>query len=573
MFKKSQVGDGTGLGGKASDKNRMRRLIPQEIYKKYGMFKQKSQKKKLEPTARRFSRTISIHHLECNDYVRSDENPDESQSQEASLVLHNSESSSSTVCMTPFEKSSDKINGTKRCVACGTISGQINDVGHTKLDVLGHQLQENQALLREKLREAKNRLLERQISDRELQGNIFEAIELLKTNKELYLRILQEPRMPDNYSPVQNARSSVLPFTKSSSFPGPGFSAEFGSRLKLRDEVIPLKRQEQKSEAENIQYEGKIDSVEADGSPSTCACMHGIPEETSTSRLLSSVSDAKSQKDNGRAVHRFKDLKQRIKDVLKENRTEKHRISLDGVLHKIPYGSTASQEMKGEKSSLLEGPDADRIDRDNFRNFGRDGATSTRGNSIGHMRRSQSLTESLERYAYLLESNLSREPKRQKSEKLRLVHEESGFQVKKQQKIFERISSLPEFESNYFGEINQKEAPRDFLHSRSMSLDLAQGNATMDIDGSDCAGPVRSMPSGDTYDESTESKTEKILNSPCDEVIVSHVEWSDTEAKPISASVIDSSLLECPHSPEEFSSPQGECLSDLKLSRNSLLIL
>ncbi|CAA6654969.1 unnamed protein product [Spirodela intermedia] len=524
-----------------SDKSRMRRLIPQEIYKKYSMFKQKSQKQGLDPSARRFTRTISIHHLECDDYVRSDEKPHEIQSQETSLVLHNSDSSSSTVYVTPFEKSSDKTNEAKRCEACGTMSGPRNNEGHRKLDVLGHQLQENQALLREKLREAKDRLLERQISDRELQGNIFEALELLKTNKELYLRILQEPGMA----------------TYSAFLPGPGFSAEFGSRLKLRDEIIPLKSHKRKSQAENIQYEGNIDSVEDDGSPITCACMHDISEETSTSRLLSSVNHAKSEKDNVRALHRFKDLKQRIKDVVKENRKEKHRISLDGVLHKIPYGSAASQEMKGEKPSLLEGPDADRLYGDSLRSVGRNGDSFTRRNSIGHMRRSQSLTESLERYAYLLESNLSREPKRQMSEKLKLVHEESGFQVKKPQKTFERISSLPEFESYYLSEGNQKEVPRDFLHSRSMSLDLAQGNATMDIDGSYCAGPVRSMSVGDIYDESNESKTEKILNSPYDEVIVSHVEGSDTEAKPRSVSAIDSSLLERPHSPEELSSLQG----------------
>ncbi|CAA7389685.1 unnamed protein product [Spirodela intermedia] len=547
---------GTDLGGKASDKSRMRRLIPQEIYKKYSMFKQKSQKQGLDPSARRFTRTISIHHLECDDYVRSDEKPHEIQSQETSLVLHNSDSSSSTVYMTPFEKSSDKTNEAKRCEACGTMSGPRNNEGHRKLDVLGHQLQENQALLREKLREAKDRLLERQISDRELQGNIFEALELLKTNKELYLRILQEPGMA-TYSAVQNDLRSGLPLTKSSSFPGPGFSAEFGSRLKLRDEIIPLKSHKRKSQAENIQYEGNIDSVEDDGSPITCACMHDISEETSTSRLLSSVNHAKSEKDNVRALHRFKDLKQRIKDVVKENRKEKHRISLDGVLHKIPYGSAASQEMKGEKPSLLDGPDADRLYGDSLRSVGRNGDSFTRRNSIGHMRRSQSLTESLERYAYLLESNLSREPKRQMSEKLKLVHEESGFQIKKPQKNFERISSLPEFESYYLSEGNQKEVPRDFLHSRSMSLDLAQGNATMDIDGSYCAGPVRSMSVGDIYDESNESKTEKILNSPYDEVIVSQVEGSDTEAKPRSVSAIDSSLLERRHSPEELSSLQG----------------
>uniref|UniRef100_A0A1D1ZM77 Vitellogenin-A2 n=1 Tax=Anthurium amnicola TaxID=1678845 RepID=A0A1D1ZM77_9ARAE len=551
---------------KASGKTQMRALIAQEMSKQKNMPKQKGQKRKVTPFATRLLRTISIHHMECNDYVRPDEMPDGGQVQEEQLLPHNSNSSPRNGHMLPSPNATDEFNKVKQCEVCGTLSGPASYVGHKKLDVLGYQLLEKQALLREKLREAKKSLLEQQKGDKELQGDaalqhsqdLLEALELFNAEEELFLKILPEPgtTMANYFQGQEDSRSGIV-LTKSSSFPGARFSPRSCSLLKPRDETVPIKMMEGKSENEDLQSLANVDFTKSDGtqvavnSLTSVPCIHGIYETASISEFpSSSVHVEESQRDNGTTAYGFKVIKQRIKDIIKENRKESHRISMDRFLHKIPYGCRASHDIKDEKSCHWEGPDSDRCDGDSSRNsFGSDGAGSTYRNSIRQMRRSQSLTDSLEKYASLLESSFSREPRRQMSERLKLVREETSFQATKPLRTFGRLFSLPEFESDSLGKDDQSEVTCD-LHSRSTSLDLSQGHNSVGINGSneqklsdilDYGHPDRGVLDYEIFAVSdvltAESTASTSLN---DRVIVTYMEGSNTPAKPSSISVFDS---------------------------------
>ena len=325
------------MGGK-TEKNLLRRLNPLEIYKKYRVLTQKGKKLKPDPPSRRFSRTISIHHLECNDYVPSDQ-------------------------IEP-EESSRCLNGQRR------------------LDILGHQLHENQDEFPEKLQETNKRLLEKQLSEK--------------------------------CYPVGLLERPGVDFKRSSSYPGP------------------------------------------------------VTE---------------SQRDCGSTVHRLEDRKQRMRDLTKENA----RISLDGVLHKIPYGSTPYWK----KFSLLEGSDA-------HGNFSR-------------MRRTQSLTESPDIYSQLLESNFNKQESRRE----------------KSLKTFGRISSLPNVESYHFPEDNHNEISSIFLKSQSFSLDQDQETVICDESDKLMAEDVTSP-----FYDTVESNNQREPRSVSKEFSFSHGEFLSTHRNP-----------------------------------------
>ncbi|MQL80020.1 hypothetical protein Taro_012486 [Colocasia esculenta] len=549
-----------------SGKAQVRRVISQENSKQRCMPKKKGQKKKANPFSSQLSRTISIHHMECDDYVCPEDPINDNKVQETLLPSHNFGSSTSNKHLSLSPKTAKEVNQGKRCEVCGMLTSDGKYFGEKQIDVLGHRLVENQVLLLEKIKEVKNKLLEHQTSggkgvfarDVALDHpkDFLETLELLNVNRELLLKFLHEQRITANgYTRGQESSSTRRILNKSGSFPGAGFTVRTSSPFDpkcSRDETSFSKKKETRSGTENSQAPSTIDSTETDKSQvvvdtlKPVSNVQGVDETASNSEWPSSFPHVmKSQKDNEAAVYRFKDIKQRVKDIIKENKEERHRISMDGVLHKIPYGRKVSQE----KPSPWELSAASRSDGDCSKN-----SFNSCGSSVAY-RRSQSLTESLDRYSYLLEFNFSRGPKRHVSERLKLVPGDAGFQTTKRPKAYGRMLSLPEFDSFFLGKDDQSEASNDLTHSSFISKDIVQGNAVMH-NGTDeqKMSDIFDSSLGHTKEKGSCSEkldTQKIASTYLN--CMSHVEWSDEPAKRSPISVPDLHLLEDPVSLAEFS--------------------
>ncbi|MQM13422.1 hypothetical protein Taro_046346 [Colocasia esculenta] len=564
--------------GKTSGKSRRKPSIAQEMSRQQDMPKHKGgHKRKVTPFATRLLRTISIHHLESDDYGHPNEVPEASQLQDPSLLPHSYATSTGNERTPTCLETHDEVNkGNKRCDACGTATPDpAGHVCHKKLDELGCQLLEKQALLREKLREAKESLQGQREGDGEPQENvarrhssdILEALELFHANNELFLKLLREPdsdMASDSQGGEDPKGGRVL--TRCGSFPGAGSSSIKGSSFKLKDEVLlPSKKLEASSETEKLQTLPGIGNPEVynksqfmGSSPRPASPLaHGILETASSSEPSSTFAPVeKRQRDNGSAAHRFRVIKQRIKDIIKDNKKERRRIAMDRVLHKVPVDKFCS---------------SDRFDGESSRfSFGCDAGVSTCRISFSSIPRSQSLSESVEKYAHLLESTSRREPsKPQVSERLKLADEDGGSQVTQAPRTFGRIFSLPEFEA-CFHKDDQHEASLDlFSHSKPGSADPAKGNeeeCKKDVKGGvdeqnlSRSRDHRGLPASVLLDDEADAAsgavtTQDISYALSDEqVSVPCAEAGGTPEEPSStAAAVDSNLAEYPVTTAESS--------------------
>ncbi|XP_026664033.2 uncharacterized protein LOC103716525 [Phoenix dactylifera] len=457
--------------------------------------RQKDQKRKISPLASRLLRTSSIHRLECNDYVLPDELT--SGSETSPVGLHSAEAASSSSQNRP---SSSKTSGSpiirKQCKVCGSIN-IADDKGHNRL---GDHLLEKRTLLGEKLNEAKEALLKKQQSTHAgeagrgvalLQSKEFlDMMELLNANRELILKILQDPTfIIANYLQGQQASGSEMVLTTSSSLPAAELSCRNSEALRLNHkskESEPLSRKNGKLEAGSSPL---VPNIIEDGSQA----MESITDEEdeiltveaenldtagtapALGYLTGSFYISNDKKDRTLSNH-FKTIKRRIKDVIKDNKKEHHRISMDGVLHKIPYGQKVSEDVKKEVQSLLERSASDKLNSYSSKGkFGRKGVASSKSGPVGgSIRKSFSLTESLDKYSHLFESISSREKKRLPACSVS-TKEDSGLQVRKFPKAFERIFSLPELDSYSLSKDIQDE-----VSDASQSLEMLTSGPQID---------------------------------------------------------------------------------------------
>ncbi|KAG1337705.1 putative protein TRM32 [Cocos nucifera] len=451
--------------------------------------RQNDQKRKISPLASQLLRTSSIHHLECSDYVLPDEMTPGSVAS-VGLLSDETASSSSSQNRPSSPETSDSPIIQKQCRVCGSIN-IADDKGHNQPDGPGDHLLEKKSLLGVKLHEAKEALLKQQStragevgrSVALLQSKEFlDMMELLTANRELIIKVLQDPTfIIANYLQGQQASGSEMVLTKSTSFPAEELSGRNSEVLRLNHkskESEPLSQKDRKLEAGSSPL---VPIIIEDGSQAT----ESITEEevkilkaeaesldaAGTAPTLWYLEGSSYESNNKRdrtLSHHFKTIKQKIKDIIKDNKKEHHRISMDGVLHKIPYGQKVSEDVKKEVQSLLERSASDKLDRYISKSkFGRKRVVSSKTGSVhGSIRKSFSLTESLDKYSHLLESISSREDKRYSARSVS-TKEDCGLPVRKFPKAFERIFSLPELDSYSLSKDIQNE-----ISGASQSLEM-----------------------------------------------------------------------------------------------------
>lgn len=261
-----------------------------------------------------------------------------------------------------------------------------------------------------------------------------DALDLICANKELLLKILHDPRSPlARYFHQQQALSAKTGLTKSESFPLRG---SWG-----RQSPKPRKLEH------NHKCCGSRAKDEAKSENHTQAQMIASVPSPASAQLV------KNQSENQVVLKRFKDLKQKIKHVIEDSKKEeRHRISMDAVLHKIPHGQKLSDQELVEIDNQLKEPTLSREGKTSARS-GHESVSNKR-KQVHHMRRTSSLNESMDRYSQLYENNFNEEAKQQTSDTLKVRTKEAGSVIPAVPKHLARILSMPDLESYVY--LNQE---------------------------------------------------------------------------------------------------------------------
>ncbi|KAF5199313.1 GTP-binding protein Obg/CgtA [Thalictrum thalictroides] len=398
------------------------------------MCKEQYDRSRISSIRSQFLRTASIHHLESSNHILPDEVREDGKW--PTIDLHQDDVNTPESTRDPFLVKTPglPVSGSNGCELCSATTSEKN-LSHNQLDDLGRQLLDN-ALIRNTLERAKEAFKRhKSIDEKESPQNValyhskevLDALEIFDVNNGLYKKTLHESSfaLAHHFRALQ-ASSAKKGLTKSVSFPAAGSFSRSKKTRKLKsmdrevgffdDNTVSILKQDQES-----------------------------PDVGQTSTSSSPGKHLELKK------RRFKDIKQRIKKAIKESRKEGHRISMDAIFHKMPYGSRFSKDAKREMADKWKESVIDR-DKKNIPRSHHETNNSMpihdkgRVNCIG---RTQSLSQSLDRYSQLFELTFGRETKQHPSDNLKLASESGTSSLGSTTKSFGRILSLPELES-YF---------------------------------------------------------------------------------------------------------------------------
>ncbi|XP_026658930.2 uncharacterized protein LOC113460924 [Phoenix dactylifera] len=483
------IGNKGNTAKRRPGKGHMRALFSKKLARR------QNQKREPPPVTPQLLRTVSIHHLECDDYVLPDEVTFDNEPSTIEFSSHESDSSAASkhVPLSPGGPDGPTFGKMSECRAMNT----ANHVDYNLVYELGDHSVEKQGRLIEKINEANESLSKQKHVDANGLGrdaiiqsrDFINLLELFRTDRELFPKLLEDQNfVRENFLWCHHSSSTKKLLTKSSSFPEAGLSGGKAGPSRLNHkwkESEFFVNQEKKSQLGNTPSISSTISkgataskagIKVDILKSESATMDGSGVGSSPEVLTSSTYELKSQRDHGTVLNHFKDLKQRTENVVNKNRKENHRISMDGILHRVPYGQKVTEDVMKEK--LYRSASAG-CDRDNPRE-----KIDVSANRYLHqsIRRSRSLTESLDRYSHLLESISTKESKRLPGS-LKSSNEDSGLQHRKTLKTSVRIFSNPEFfKSHSFSE----DVHREVFHAES------EVSATSFLD-SDVAVNIRSF--------------------------------------------------------------------------------
>ncbi|KAJ9185212.1 hypothetical protein P3X46_004870 [Hevea brasiliensis] len=140
--------------------------------------------------------------------------------------------------------------------------------------------------------------------------------------------------------------------------------------------------------------------------------------------MSETVDTSSSSSVHHRKTKHFKDIK--------HSKNEKHRITTDAVLHKVPHGHEFPNNLKSHSMS--------RDDKESS-------ISSNNNSQLRRMSRTSSLNESLDRYCQLYESSFNKEPKRPSSETSESRTKDSSSPPKNASNSMRRTLSSPNLKS------------------------------------------------------------------------------------------------------------------------------
>ncbi|KAK4432357.1 protein TRM32 [Sesamum alatum] len=356
-----------------------------------------------------------------------------------------------------------------------------------------------------------------------------DALDLLNMRKEVFLKIVQDPTSSLAHQ-LQCRRKSNLRsgLTKSVSFP-----ASCSWEIRTCKSSSPVTKQEKEGDELHHRMEVMKDvnkhfptlkrSYTEKGSMGQCSRELELSDNASPS----SANMLRKKHDRSVALNRFKNLREKIKHVIRDRKKESNRIIMDAVHHKVPYGRGVSRDRNDDGHMT---PDFNK-----FSQYSPSSSWSSQLRSdfskspLQRFKRTSSFNESLDRYNWLLEVNLNRETKDHISEKLRSTTD-TPAPIPKKRATLERILSLPDLRSYSFIQIDDSPC-NSALHT---SDTFAAGNISVGDIGlteqkpSFCLGSETKIPQygvsenesqgnlldvGETYDDSADSKTWETASS------------------------------------------------------------
>ncbi|XP_016647569.1 PREDICTED: uncharacterized protein LOC103340900 [Prunus mume] len=456
-------------------KARIKARIAGEISKKKGRHNRSSSC----PARSQLKRTESIHHLEPPSHL--DPIADMVLNEGSPRIVHlnnkNSAAASKPESL-PTTSYEEPTSGNNNCgESCPIVLGDHKV--HEQVD----ENQQDHTLIQDKLDDntMQDMLEQKLIHVKELDADA-SALDIINVNKELLVKILHDPGSPlAQHFHNQQAVSAKTSLSKSESFPVPGSSDRRGSepiKLKHKHELIrsPAKEESKSKIGSQAQKLAGSTSLKYVGERS----MPSINEysEDGILKLNQAIADNSysGSADNEMAIKRFKDLRQKIKHVIKESRKERHMITMDALLHKIPHGQKLTKELEQEIDNhskdlamSTEGKDSpgSSYESDNS-------VSSLKKKKQRHMRRASSLNASLDRYCQLYETSCSREAKGHASERLKLRKERVDSPLQPVLKTLGRIFSLPEIKSYKY----QSEESSDVFSSGAPTRFAVDGRAS-----------------------------------------------------------------------------------------------
>ncbi|PIN07602.1 hypothetical protein CDL12_19838 [Handroanthus impetiginosus] len=364
----------SGSTHKSSMKSRIKALIAEEMSKRRGRHHRSSS----YPTRTQFDTTNSVH--------RSDtESPTETKSNDDVLGSHRR--LHSTALLDPV------LPNESSCKLCAAMLN-VNYLTQSEVSKLGRQPVRDHTVLQDKLIYAIEPSKCASLQESKL---FMDALDLLNMRKELFLKILQDPSSSLAHQ-LHCRRTPNMRFglTKSVSFPASGSSVK--RDFKLENSIN--KQENGCSTKDENEVQGCVEMTE------------GLKELEFSDKMLRKRHDSKV------ALKHFKNLRDKIKHVIRDRKKEKNRIIMDAVHHKIPYGQSV-QETKDDK-------------------FGK--------SSLQRFKRTSSYNESFDRYKRLLEITANREEKDHSSERLRFKTGDTTSSVSKNPALG-RMFSLPDLRS------------------------------------------------------------------------------------------------------------------------------
>ena len=326
------------------------------------------------------------------------------------------------------------MNSSEQPITSAVVVGDQTEHGHA--DEHHNKLFENRTLLQEELENTTEYLLKPK-SIHERQQNVdaltshpkeyLDALDIISVNKELLVKILQDPGSPlAHHFSNQQALSAKRGLDKCETFPSP---------VSLRKRSSNPRRLKQMHKAD----------CKAEGNQAIA--------ESSHKSSPASAKPRKNQVDTSAVVKRFKDLKQKIKHVIREGKKATHIITMDAIIHKIPHGRKVEEEIDNQtKNSEIcgEGKDIPSIGHETYFSVP---SLNKNKKLMRQMRRASSLNDSLDRYCQLYQTSCNREAKHQTSEGLKMRVKEAGSPFTTVPKYLARIYSLPELK--YFLDLEE----------------------------------------------------------------------------------------------------------------------
>ncbi|KAJ6750193.1 hypothetical protein OIU85_000795 [Salix viminalis] len=380
---------------KASVKSRIKSRISDELSKRKGQHCRSS----TYPIRSPLMRNDSFHHTELSD---EDLVSDIRLSDGCPTIAAEQSSSTTRLLDPPVPTSLEEYNRED----CGPMLTS-NHLGLNQVDVTEKELIENHSLLQENSNGKRQKPvhvkdLNMDASAQQSKG-ILDALDMINIHKDCFVKDLQE-----STNPLVHYMHHHYTFTTkmgySVSFPLPGSSYEIGSRAREGKQKQEGLEKLQAGSHTQKSVEPKCREYIRSKSMSSIAAANSS---------LGSSHHIKNHAQNQVVVKHFKNLKQKIRHAIKESKNEKHRITMDAILDKIPHGHRFSKSLE-------------RIGVDNMMDHfnSRDGKDSpkssddydhslpcTSNSELYRISRTASFSESPDRYCQLYDSSFNNEAK------------------------------------------------------------------------------------------------------------------------------------------------------------------